>query len=299
MNTEGKTVPIKALLNMAVTIIGNSHSQILHHEIKADKSVCTEIDVAVSKAIQRMLHETGFFDNLLNMYLDEECATSATLESIKNCNELVIVDPIDGSGAFLEGRPEYCVMIAHYKNNNGVLTPIQSAVCAPRTFETVILYQNGEVEVTQKIATSLSSFISICRKGEDVVFKGRSNRGLGDYRYEQQFNWTGKTKIDVNPSGRNVLDISMNRGRFFPFVYKPWDLCAMPIAQALGCKTYLLTEENETGGFTAKEVVDMDMSWFDYNSENNEFGKIKQPLLFCREENLAYVLQHLKQAQQF
>ena len=289
-------VSIRDILSSAAQIVGEGHCKMLSYEVKADKSLCSEIDQKVSLATKAILQKSGFFDDPRNMYLDEEDASSATLDQIKNANEVVIIDPIDGSGALLEGRSEYCIMVAHFKNNNGVLTAIQSGVYAPRTFETVIMDVDGKVTVTETISTGLNTTKNITRAGEDAVSKLNSGNMLLDYRYEQKFTWLAmkSLKVHLNPSGRNVLDIAMNRGRGFVFVYKPWDLCAMPIAHALGCKTYLLSENGQS--YTATEVNHLDVNWFDYDADKNEFGKMKQPLLFCREENLAFILENLQKA---
>lgn len=259
----------------------------------------SEMDRVVSHLAREKLRAEGFFDAPGHIYLDEEAQKEFDHAALEGSDELFIIDPIDGSGAAMEGRPEYCIMAARFRRaNDGTFVAYEAAVHRPRTMETLYWHEHRGV-VYQEYALVPSLFRE--RAGQAACSPHEPRNMLFDYRFYRQFDWRENVpgnavpKAHVNPSGFNMMDVALNRGLGFVFVYKPWDLCGLPIAQALGCEAYQLSAQPD-GTFTGKLVTNLDLKWFEYDAAKHEFGKIKQPLLVCRPANKARILKALHQA---
>jgi len=101
---------------------------------KSDNSPVTEADLAVNDYICK---------NLINKYpdiaiLSEEYVNGEKeLKSLLNKKKIFIIDPIDGTEAFIEKRPEFTINIGYVENNEFTL----GAVYVPRLD---ILYYNDD-----------------------------------------------------------------------------------------------------------------------------------------------------------
>lgn len=292
---------LRQLLLQAAEICYTLEGQMVDAHIKSEDigDIRTEMDERVSALAHDVLIASGFFNNSANLYLDEENQEQFDYARINGADELFVIDPIDGSGAAMEGRPEYCIMAAHYKRNaDGVFVATCSGMYRPRTME-LLLWDGENTTYTEYHGTARER----TRCNQQACNPSKPNNMLMDYRFYHTLVWDEKVpgnkvpKVHLNPSGFNMGDVALNRGLGFLFVYKPWDVCTLPIAQALGCKAYLLTAQAD-GTFTATETptYGLDLRWFAYDFTKREFGKINKPLLVCRPQNLVTILTSLKVA---
>lgn len=290
---------LRQLVCQAAEICYDLEGRLVDAHLKSEdpNDLCSEMDEQVSALARQMLSHSGFFNNPANLYLDEENQAQFDYSRICAADELFVIDPIDGSGAAMEGRPEYCIMAAHYKRNaDGVFIATCAAMYRPRTME-LMLWDGENVTYTEYLGTARER----TRSNLQACSPHKPNNMLMDYRFYHTYVWDEQVpgnkvpKVHLNPSGFNMGDVALNRGLGFLFVYKPWDVCALPIAQALGCKAYLLTAQAD-GSFSADETPSygLDLRWFAYDETKREFGKITKPLLVCRPQNLAAILTSLK-----
>ena len=94
----------------------------LEHWTKPDGSHVTEGDLAINDLFEQRIRAARPGDG----WLSEE--TPDAPEARMAHERLWIIDPIDGTRAFLEGRDEWCVAAALVVNGR----PVLAAVCTPR-----------------------------------------------------------------------------------------------------------------------------------------------------------------------
>ena len=281
---------IQNILHEAGAIFYTLRRQITHIQThdKAGELV-SDMDLQISNLVQEKITALGWEHILV---LDEEKAKGLSPEKLNSAEYILIIDPIDGSGAALEGRVECCTMLGFFKNNgNGTFSPEACGYYRPITREQLIWSEKEGVTYTEQKGTKEE----IVRQNAACANIHPPRNMLFDYRFQNHFRWNeAKTKARVGSSGFNIGEIALNRGIGFIFNYKPWDLVCLPLAKELGCESYFLTEEN--GAYTATKSGDFSLNWFDYDEEKQIFGKIKQKLLICRPENLHDILENLKPA---
>lgn len=252
--------------------------------------LASEVDRAVSHFVHEELSRQGFFD-MGGVLLDEE-RSQLSPDALADIEDIFVIDPIDGSGAAVMGRPDFCVQMAHYRNTPIGCLAKGCGVFRPRTLE-MCVYTN-EVEYT-----SYHGVEGLERKqpGHEAAFKGSPMVMLMDYRFFERYTWSESEDvpmIHMNPSGFNMMDVAFNRGFGFVFEYKPWDLCLLPLAAAMGCHAWFLNDDGHA--FVPEAIVPdrIDWNWFEYCHESEKFGKIKRPLLIARPERLGAIMASLR-----
>jgi len=258
---------------------------------KDSDEIVSDLDMKISSMLKERLEPAGFFTYGNNLLVDEETVPQPSPEDIADSDYVVIVDPVDGSGAAIEGRAEYCVMLGLFKTNVfGVLQPVASVVARPKERELLVTSPEHDIELTVNKDTNLEvTYYTV----EEACNPYPPRNMLLDYRFGKMFTWSESPKAHLNPSGANMCDMALHRGLGFVFVYKPWDLIPMGLCYATGVKSYFLGV-NSDGTYTPTEVTALDMNMFDYDADKGEYGKIKQPLLFCKPDNLDSILADLR-----
>ena len=97
----------------------------LRHWTKPDGSHVTEGDLAINQLFEQRLRAARPGDGWLSEETADDAATRMTRD------RLWIIDPIDGTRAFLEGRPDWCVAAALAVAGR----PVLAAVFSPRREE--------------------------------------------------------------------------------------------------------------------------------------------------------------------
>jgi histidinol-phosphatase len=178
--------------------------------IKADKSPVTEADVRCEIAIREIL-EARFPSY---GYLGEETGSRA-----ENAESLWLVDPIDGTKAFVREYPMFSTQIALMRRGEIVLgvssAPVYGELCFAERGQGA--YLNGRPIAVSRIATLESAALSSgnikslatgerwARYGALVAQVGRI-RGYGDFLH---YHLLASGKIDaVIETDVNILDIA-------------------------------------------------------------------------------------------
>lgn len=253
----------------------------------------SDIDRAISAYVFEELTKSGFLSSK-RLLLDEERAKGVHPKDLEKADEIVVIDPIDGSGAAVDGRPEFCVQMAHYIRHNGQLRARWSGFYRPRTLEMCVFGPAGVSYTSYHGVPGLHNE----RVGKDCVSGGVPRLMLLDYRFNERFDWQARSPmVHMNPSGFNMGDVALGRGVGFVFEYKPWDVCLLPLAGALGCQAYFLHIKD--GRFEAHPADPMVFAPFDFffDEDQQVFGKIKLPLLVCRPKHQAFILDNLRPRQ--
>lgn len=254
------------------------------HELKDDGSILTEIDTAISGLMQRTLQGEGYFNTRGNLLLDEE-GTPLHAHDVANCRQLVVIDPIDGTCPFATGRPEYTVMASTLVHAGDSRFTGRYAVAARPALGELTVFDGKQV-LAGRLAWP-HRLRPLAAPGQKPPYM------LMDYHWEKTFSWhDDSTLIHCNPSGYNMLDLIYGKAVGFVFVYKPWDLCLLPMAEAVGIRQYAL-HRNADGTLRAKPLppgLDLALFW---NDEAQTYGKIKVPLLLTRPEHLAHIMNSL------
>ena len=205
---------LTAALNAAEQAAGIARSlykQNIEVRIKADKSPVTEADLRCETAIREILEARfpshGFFG-------EETGSRNAAAESVW------LVDPIDGTKAFVRGYPMFSTQIALMRRGEIVLgvssAPVYGEVaCAERGCGA---YLNGRAIRVSEVATLESAALSSgnlktlagggrwARYGALVARVGRI-RGYGDFLH---YHLLASGSIDaVIESDVNILDIAV------------------------------------------------------------------------------------------
>ena len=183
-------------------------------EYKADASPVTEVDVAAEKAIRQLL-STRFPDH---GFYGEETGRSAM-----DAEYLWLVDPIDGTKAFVRGYPIFSVQIALMHRGELVLG-VSSAPCwnggrgelafAEKGRGTHLDGQAIAVAPTAVLAQATLSTGNLARLAAspswanlgDVIGKVHRIRGYGDFLH---YHLLASGKVDaIVESDVNILDIA-------------------------------------------------------------------------------------------
>ncbi len=131
----------------------------------------TEADNAVDEALRNILPRPG------EGWLSEE--TADTTDRLA-CEDVWIVDPLDGTREFVSGIPEWCVSIGFIRNG----TPIAGGICNPVTGQTILgaigrgITYNGKPGQTGSLDSLIGARVtasrSEVRRGEWARFEGTS-----------------------------------------------------------------------------------------------------------------------------
>lgn len=117
-----------------------SHGGTVAHTSKADSSPVTEADHAGEKVIVARLNEL-FPD--VHVVAEEHAAEFGTPEEVGA--RFFLVDPVDGTKAFMKGDPNFTVNIGLIQDGR----PVAGAVCAPASGETWFTTAKGAIKRTE------------------------------------------------------------------------------------------------------------------------------------------------------
>lgn len=109
---------------------------------KADHSPVTSADLAVNQILQSRLQSTFPQDG----WLSEESPDSG--ERLQK-TRIWVVDPIDGTKAFINGEPEFCISVALIERGQ----PIVGAIFNPSTHELFTATRRGGLRLNDKSVT--------------------------------------------------------------------------------------------------------------------------------------------------
>ncbi len=203
-----------AAADAAAQIIRKAYRGNFKVDYKADASPVTEVDVAAERAIKKVLSERfpdyGFFG-------EETGRDHADAEN------LWLVDPIDGTKAFVRGYPIFSVQIALMRRGELVLG-VSSAPCWNGGAGEVMWAEKGkgawlgdervrvsEVETIEKATLSTGNLAALAKSASwaklgAIVPKLHRIRGYGDFLH-YHFLATGKVDAVIE-SDVNILDIA-------------------------------------------------------------------------------------------
>ena len=203
-----------AAADAAAQIIRKAYRGNFSVEYKADASPVTEVDVAAEQAIRAILSQRfpahGF-------YGEETGKTQADAEY------LWLVDPIDGTKAFVRGYPIFSVQIALMHRGELVLG-VSCAPCWNGGAGETIWAEKGRgawlgderlsvsnVKTIEKTTLSIANVATLARSGQwtrlgALIPRVDRIRGYGDFL---QYHYLAQGKIDaVIESDVNILDIA-------------------------------------------------------------------------------------------
>ena len=151
----------------------------VHRSFKADGSVLTETDLAISHSITSLIHE--LFPHALVISEEEEAKGQTDAEWT------FVLDPIDGTDVYSQGMPAFAVSLGILDSNN---EPVGAFIAAPR-------FGVGE----ESLFVSLLPGKDVLINGEEPVLIGDKDRvsqittGSKAYRYLDFSAYTGKIRI--------------------------------------------------------------------------------------------------------
>ena len=151
----------------------------VHRSFKADGSVLTETDLAISHRITSLIHE--LFPHALVISEEEEAKGQIDAEWT------FVLDPIDGTDVYSQGMPAFAVSLGILDSNK---EPVGAFIAAPR-------FGVGE----ESLFVSLLPGKDVLINGEEPVLIGDKDRvsqittGSKAYRYLDFSAYTGKIRI--------------------------------------------------------------------------------------------------------
>lgn len=117
-NPDDLAVKLAAIATEAARLLRSMENALIEKRIKDDGSPTTAADLAAEQLIIRRLNE---------IWPGIPVVAEETASAVHTDEFFFLVDPLDGTGDFLNGTGEYSVNIALIRGNR----PIAAAVCAP------------------------------------------------------------------------------------------------------------------------------------------------------------------------
>lgn len=194
---------------------GNSKSS-----LKADRSLVTEVDVAVEHAVSHFLR--GAYPN--SILISEEGVAATGRGAGETPALMFILDPIDGTNNFAHGLPETAVSLGCVVNGELVAGVVHAPFlqCIYTATKGGGAFRN-DLRISATAATVLS---------EVLVSTGFPFLGDGEQWYDEQLarvHRVGKRARDIRRNGACSIDICRvadgTFGGFFETV-QPWDVAA-------------------------------------------------------------------------
>lgn len=204
---------------------------------KADGSLVTETDCAVE----------SHFVNALETYfpsvpvLGEEMSASAQeaargdagsyYDNFMSSPHQIIIDPIDGTKNFVEGKREFCIAAALTARVDNGIWPIAGVVAVPNTG--MIYYTDGGSVREESVDGGASSVIERRQSGEPLISASSKDRWwLATNDYSLVYPW-----VSSGSSVHDFLGTSLGRLRgSVAGAQRLWDLMApLALATNLGC----------------------------------------------------------------
>ena len=175
--TEGDIALIGRLADAAGAVIRPWFRRPFHVERKADASPVTEVDRAAEQAIRAILAEERPVDGVVG----EEYGADRP-----DADRLWVIDPIDGTRAFLAGRPLFGTLIALLEEGRPVLGVIDQPIARDRWLGAAgrATTLNGVPARTRACATLASAHLATTGPTyfgtEDGAAFERLRSGVGD-----------------------------------------------------------------------------------------------------------------------
>lgn len=204
---------------------------------KADGSLVTETDCAVEAHFVKALE--SHFPGVA--VLGEEMSASAHLSghedarayyaNFMSASHQIIIDPIDGTKNFVEGKREFCIAAALTARAGEGIWPIAGVVAVPNTG---MMYYTDEGSVREEsVLGENSAIIERCEAAESLMSASSKDRWwLATNGYSLAYPW-----ISSGSSVHDFLGTCVGRLRgSVTGTQRLWDLMApLALANNLGC----------------------------------------------------------------
>lgn len=194
---------------------------------KDDASPVSEIDLAVNDLIERELRSARPSYGWLS---EETKDNSARLDA----KRLWVVDPIDGTRAYIDGKPEYCVSIACVENGK----PIVAALYDPSADELFLA-------VTGQGATKNETPLQVSAHDDALTAHLILDKKMSQHEYWPK-PWTPRSLIRPNSMALRLAWVATGKHDLTMALSKKqdWDIAAadLIVREAGGCMT------DEAGG---------------------------------------------------
>lgn len=239
-------------------------------KFKDGEQAVTETDLYVSKlAHERLASVINQKDYIL---LDEESIGAVgTPESVfKEYDNLIILDPIDGTAGYAMGRDFWGVILAHW--HKGI--PIWGGLYLPKR-QTLIVNEGSSATCLTMAGTDAEKRVELSAKpipinSQTYIETHRTNHLAADKEFLKQKAWFNTPESAIQ-AAYSVLQ-GQAAAAVISTVYSLWDMAAtMALANSAGLTVLDLYNGKEKKVFTAEDITS---SW-----------KMERDLLICHPEN--------------
>lgn len=200
---------------------------------KADTSIVTETDLRV----QHLLHvELGRRFPGVPILAEENVVDSEdAARAFFQANQVLVIDPIDGTANFANGFPLYGVSVGLLSNRNGKLTPSDGAVYLPALRKLYFTKEGSIVSLDTSLGSSTAIPVPATNdlSADDIIFL---NLSFYSHFQSSKLAWsptaplprtTCSTVVDMLYTGMGVGVGTVTAGRL-------WDIAGvLPIADRL------------------------------------------------------------------
>lgn len=193
-----------------------AHGQAVDHVLKADRSPVTEADRVGEELILRRLAE-HFPD--VHVVAEEFVSEFGTPEAVGD--RFFLVDPVDGTKAFMKGDPSFTVNIGLVAGRR----PVAGAVCAPASGETWFTTAAGAMKRTMGAKDAAPVHVRPWPKGEAVALISHTMKPekvdelAAEYGFDRRVAMDSSVKLCRIAEG--TADIYPRHGPT-----SEWDICA-------------------------------------------------------------------------
>lgn len=188
-----------------------------HIQSKSDKSIVTEVDMAVEKFMStELLRE---FPGTTIIGEESYAADQTVLRQLNGVQPVWVLDPLDGTSAFAHGEPGWGILLSYVENGQVTMT----VVLDPIAQEYIIalrgqgVFLNGtkiESSTTPKPLAELNGLAWLEFLAPDIAPTIEKN--IGNF---------GHVTDECNSCVGVSFCIARDQVDFFPFAYSnPWDL---------------------------------------------------------------------------